>query len=129
MARLAASYAEDIVELIISQPVVITIHTADPGGVGNNPATLDPVAYDNEGNWAAFVSENGNRIAFTLSPMTFAEEATEEEPLTHFTIWEQDGETFIYDGALANPQTTVPGNPVRFPAGSFGIAGGPGTAS
>lgn len=127
MGNLNPDYSENIVEIITLQDVVIGIHTADPGLTTDHEATvlLSPIqAYESNGNWAAFVSEGGFRVSFTLEPIDYGE-ADDAEALTHFTIREQDETTVIYSDALAVPQTTTSGNPVRFPPGSFGVAGGP----
>lgn len=123
MARLADAYAEDNVNDVITQDIVITVHTADPGDGGLlNMATLDPIPYVAAGGWTAFVDQAGGRGSSTARSIEYGE-ATVVETLSWYSIWEADGTTWVLSDTITNPQTTVVANPVRFKAGAISIVG------
>lgn len=124
MVVLAATYAEGAVNQIIVQDTVISLHTADPGpsGLLNEATGVERETILAADGWSAFAdAESGRGVTNALELAHGL--ATISEDLTHYVLWEIDGTTFILSDVLTPGQTTVVGNPVRFPPGTLALIG------
>lgn len=115
----SATVAEAMLDTVISGDVVISLHTANPGSNGANEITGAHRVTIEDDEWTAYATVGGARVVTNSEEEQFTAAATATETITHYTLWEADGVTFILSNGLTNPQTVQAGNPIRFAAESF----------
>lgn len=117
---LADALAEAMLDIVVTQTVVISLHTADPGDTGDNEITgSHRITLTASTDWSSYATSSGARVTTNANDEEFTNSASADEEVTHFTMWEDDGTTFLLSNAVTNPQQLTTGNPVSFPAGSF----------
>lgn len=116
---LSDAIAEQMLDTVITGDVVISLHTADPGDNGANEITGSHRVTIESNEWAAYATVNNARVVTNANVEEFTDEADADEEVTHFTMWEADGTTFILSNTVTNSQEVTTGNPIRIPAGTF----------
>lgn len=116
---LSDAIAEQMLDTVITSDVVISLHTADPGSTGENEITGAHRVTIETNEWNAYATVGGARVVTNANIEEFTDEADADETVTHFTMWEADGETFILSNVLSQSQPITTGNPIRIPEGSF----------